>query len=48
MAYYNLTFKKNNDAFYRHFKKSKTGVIDMSIQDSYVLALLQFFKKRAA
>ena len=48
MASYNLTFKKNKDAFYRHFKKSKTGVIDMSIQDSYVLALLQFFKKRAS
>ena len=48
LASYNLTFKKNKDAFYRHFKKSKTGVIDMSIQDSYVLALLQFFKKRAS
>ena len=48
MASYNLTFKKNKDAFNRHFKKSKTGVIDMSIQDSYVLALLQFFKKRAS
>ena len=48
MASYTLTFKKNKDAFYRHFKKSKTGVIDMSIQDSYVLALLQFFKKRAS
>ena len=48
LASYNLTFKKNKDAFYRHFKKSKTGVIDMDIQDSYVLALLQFFKKRAS
>jgi hypothetical protein len=48
MASYALTFRKNKDAFYRHFKKSKTGVIDMSIQDSYVLALLQFFKKRAS
>jgi uncharacterized protein (DUF58 family) len=48
MASYSLTFRKNKDTFYRLFKKSKTGVIDMSIQDSYVLALLQFFKKRAS
>ena len=47
-ASYALNFRKNKDAFNRHFKKSKTGVIDMSIQDSYVLALLQFFKKRAS
>lgn len=48
MTSYTLTFRKNKDAFYRHFKKSKTGVIDISIEDSYVLALLQFFKKRAS
>lgn len=45
---YKLKFQQNKDAFYRHFKKSKTGVIDMGIEDSYVLALLQFFKKRAS
>lgn len=48
MASYKLKFRQNKDAFYRHFKKSKTGIIDMNIEDSYVLALLQFFKKRAS
>lgn len=45
---YNLRFLGNKDAFERHFKKSKTGIIDISIEESYVLALLQFFKKRAS
>lgn len=48
MRTYKLKFQKNKDAFYRHFKKSKTGVIDIGIEESYVLALLQFFKKRAS
>ncbi|MEY3322921.1 MAG: hypothetical protein RLZZ417_2504 [Bacteroidota bacterium] len=48
MRTYKLKFQQNKDAFYRHFKKSKTGVIDMGIEESYVLALLQFFKKRAS
>jgi len=43
-----MKFRQNKDAFYRHFKKSKTGIIDMNIEESYVLALLQFFKKRAS
>jgi uncharacterized protein (DUF58 family) len=45
---YNLKYLKNKEAFNRHFKKSKTGVIDIGVEDSYVLALLQFFKKRAS
>ncbi len=48
MASYKMKFRQNKDAFYRHFKKSKTGIIDMNIEESYVLALLQFFKKRAS
>jgi len=48
MASYKMKFSQNKDAFYRHFKKSKTGIIDMNIEESYVLALLQFFKKRAS
>jgi uncharacterized protein (DUF58 family) len=48
LASYQLKFRQNKDAFYRHFKKSKTGVIDFNMEDSYVLALLQFFKKRAS
>lgn len=48
MGNYKLKFRQNKEAFNRHFKKSKTGVIDIGIEDSYVLALLQFFKKRAS
>jgi len=48
MENYKLKFRQNKEAFYRHFKKIKTGVIDIGIEDSYVLALLQFFKKRAS
>ena len=48
MASYKMKFRQSKDAFYRHFKKSKTGIIDMNIEESYVLALLQFFKKRAS